>query len=107
MPAVVSRTDGSYEDGTSEPDDTSWWSRSWKNSRNAARISFEVRGAMVRPILGCDGAVTDDSVTGQQARDLPRRDPEGVVFQADREFVCDPAPVTRRPAGAASSGSAA
>ena len=42
MPAVVSRTDGSYVAGTSEPDGSRLWSRATKKSRNVLRISSEV-----------------------------------------------------------------
>src|SRR5215212_4573789 len=84
IPAVVSSTDGSYEDGTSDPDACSLWPRSWKKSRNAARISGEVRGGSAL-ILGRDGAVTDDAIPGHQARDLSRGDRKGLVVEPDGE----------------------
>jgi hypothetical protein len=48
MPAVVSSTEGSYEDGTSEAEGIRLWSRSSKNDKNCSRISSAVTGGQSR-----------------------------------------------------------
>src|SRR5215212_11021025 len=53
MPAVVSRTEGSWSGGTSDPDGMRRWSRSAKKPRNSSRISSERMASegTLRPIF--------------------------------------------------------
>src|SRR3954470_7164264 len=55
IPAVVSSTDGSCTDGTSEPDGSLRWPRSSKNERNRSRISAAVMALESRPARGVAG----------------------------------------------------
>ena len=47
IPAVVSSTDGSYDDGINDADGMRLWSRSSKNERYVSRISADDRGGLM------------------------------------------------------------
>src|SRR4051794_30190852 len=80
MPAVVSSTEGSCTDGTSDAEGTILCPRSSKKDRYVRRISSTLTR---RSLRSCDHAVADDEVAVQQAGDLPRGRPVHRLGQSD------------------------
>src|SRR3954470_5669560 len=84
MPAVVSSTEGSCTDGTSDAEGTILCPRSSKKDRYVRRISSTLTR---RSLRSCDHAVADNEVAVEQAGDLPRRRPVHGLGQGDHRLA--------------------
>src|SRR3954468_11924845 len=84
IPAVVSSTEGSCTDGTSDAEDTILCPRSSKKDRYVRPVSSTLTR---RSLRSCDHAVADDEVAVEQAGDLPRRRPVHGLVQGDHRLA--------------------